>query len=1090
MKVKEKFIGKWSRIFWTQLPLAVGAICLSTAVYAQDLELHGKVTDRSGKPIYGVTVSIKGTGNALTSTSNQGVFDLRKLTKNQVLLFTSVGYKNQELSFNGQKELVIQMDDDHADLDEVVVVGYGTKKKQNMTGAVDHISGKVLASRPIANVLQGLQGLSPGLNITYGNGTPGEIPNVNIRGKATINDGSPLKDGSPLFVIDGIPVTDAGDLVRLNPSDIESYTVLRDAASSAIYGARATYGVILITTKSGAVGQQVVSFNTYSAWGRPTNMPKPVSDPYIFSRLLELSTNNTPWDYVNYSDEHYQWARERSDNPNLPEVRIDPKDPKKWAYMGNNDWNDYFLNNSARSDSYNLTFSGGGRIKEMPFKYYLSGDYTKENGLSKLATDYWNRKGMRGRLSLSPFSWLKVDNNTNLYHTHRESPSASLTDIYYLTPIQVAKNLDGTWANTDAGRLAARLNDGGKKNNDMLGFHNVFNAVGTFLNGDLTLTGDASVKKEFYKGIEHAKKFKIGFGPNDIREEGGTGYANEQRTDVSNIVFNLYANYNKTIGDHTFGAMVGYNQEEYTYTSNRVSRNDLISSTLPYLGLTTGEMSLEMKYSSYATRSYFSRLNYTFKDRYIFETTGRFDGSSRFPVSSRWGFFPSVSAGWIVSNESFFEDLKPTFSNLKLRASYGSLGNQNVGDFSYMQLLETKLSDYLIDGNRQQVIKEAPKLTIDPATYTWESVSTLNFGADIGFWNDKLFVGYDNYIRNTTGMLTEGQELPGVLGTKVPRQNAADLRTKGWELSVTYRDQFELADKPFRFDTKVILSDSRAKITKFKNDERLLSRNFVGKEFGDIYGLESNGLFKNEDEIRDLDQSGIIPWGALDIIKGWPKFKDLDNNHKIEQGITEKDLKDLKIIGNGADRFRIGFNLNMDWNGFDASVFLQGVLKRDFYPRHYLFWGPYQQPYANIYPWHLDFYRDESDSPEQRAKHSQAYLNSGLADANHDAYYPVLQSWLADVNAGKGLAIPNTQYLLNGSYLRIKNITFGYSIPQSVLERWKIQRLRFYVSGENLFEFSQIKKYVDPEAINYGTDSSAWAYPFQRKFSVGLNLDF
>lgn len=1074
----------WSRRFWTQLPLAVGAICLSTAVYAQDLELHGKVTDQSGKPIRGVTVSIKGLGSALTSTSNQGLFDLKKLTKNQILIFTSVGYKNQELSFNGQKELTIQMDDDHADLDEVVVVGYGTKKKQNLTGAVDHISGKVLASRPTANVLQGLQGMSPGLNITYGNGTPGGIPNVNIRGTTSING------GSPLFVIDGIPVTDAADLVRLNPSDIESYTVLRDAASSAIYGARATYGVILITTKSGTIGKQTVSFNTYSAWGKPTEMPKPVSDPYIFSRLLETATNNTPWDYVNYSDEHYQWARERSDNPNLPDTRIDPKDPKKWAYMGNNDWNDYFLNNSSRSESYNLTFSGGGRINEMPFKYYLSGDYTKENGLSKLAKDNWSRKGIRGRMSISPFSWLKVDNNINLYNTRRDGPNASLTDIYYLTPIQVAKNPDGSWANTDAGRLAARLTDGGRSYGDNIGFHNVFNAVGTFLNGDLKFTGDASVKKEYYKWSGNSKKYKIGFGPDDIREEGGVGSVSETRFDVSNTVFNLYANYDKTIGDHTFGAMVGYNQEEYIYSSTNVNRNNLISSTLPYLGLTTGEMTMQAGYSSYATRSYFSRLNYAFKDRYIFETTGRFDGSSRFPVSSRWGFFPSVSTGWIVSNENFFENLKPTFSNLKFRATYGSLGNQNVGDFSYIQTMSTGLSGYLIDGNQQQVVNGAPPLTIDPNSYTWENVSTLNLGVDIGLWNDKFFLGYDNYVRNTTGMLTAGQELPGVLGTSVPRQNAADLRTKGWELSATYKDQFELADKLFRFDTKLVLSDSRAKITKFKNDERLLSNYFVGQEFGNIYGLVSDGQFKNADEIKGLDQSGIVPWGALDIVNGWPKFKDLDGNQKIERGVTENDLKDLKVIGNSSDRFRIGFNLNMDWNGFDASVFLQGVLKRDFYPKHYLFWGPYQQPYANIYPWHLDFYRDESDSPEQRAKHSQAYLDAGLADANHDAYYPVLQSWLADANDGKGLAIPNTQYLLNGSYLRIKNVTFGYSIPQQILDKWKIQRLRFYVSGENLFEFSQIKKYVDPEAINNGTDNSAWAYPFQRKFSVGLNLDF
>ena len=1073
-----------NRNFRYRLGLIVGAVCLAGVVHAQELEIHGKVTDRKGEPIRGVTVSIKGAPNSVMSTSNKGTYELNKLKKDQVLIFTSVGYKSVEIPYQGQKELDVQLEDDLANLDEVVVVGFGTKKKQNLTGAVDQISGKVLESRPISNVMQGLQGVSPGLNITYGNGTPGGIPNINIRGTTSING------GSPLFVIDGIPATDANDLIRLNPTDIESYTVLRDAASSAIYGARATYGVILITTKSGKLGKQSVSFNTNSAWGKPTEMPDPVTDPYIFSKLLELSTNNTPWDYVNYSDEHYQWAKERSDNPSLEDVRIDPKDPKRWAYMGNNNWNKYFLNNSAHSQSYNLTFSGGAKVNELPFKYYLSGDYTKENGLSKLAADYWTRKGLRGRVNIAPFKWLQLDNNTNLYNTHRESPAASLTDIYYLTPIQVAKNPDGTWANTDAGRLAARLSDGGKSNGDMFGFQNTFNATGTFLNGDLKISGDASVKREYYKGNGYAKKFKIGFGPDDIREEGGTGYVNETRGDMKNTVFNLYANYNKTIGKHNFGAMVGYNQEEYIYSSTYVNRNNLISSTLPYLGLTTGEMTLNAGYSSYATRSYFGRLNYTFNERYILEGTGRYDGSSRFPKASRWGFFPSVSGAWIVSNESFFESLKPKVSNLKLRTSYGSLGNQNVGDFSYIQTMGTSLSGYLINGNQQYVVNGAPPLTIDPNSYTWENVSTLNFGADLGLFNDKFFVSYDNYIRNTTGMLTAGLELPGVLGTSVPRQNAADLRTKGWELSVTYKDQFELANKPFSFDAKVVLSDSRAKITKFKNDERLLSTYFNGYEFGTIYGLQGDGLFKSADEIKALDESGIVPWGALNIVNGWPKFKDIDGNGKIERGLTETNLKDLQVIGNSADRYRIGFNLNMNWGGFDASVFLQGVLKRDFYPRHYLFWGPYQQPYANIYPWHLDFYRETSDTPEERAKHSQAYLNAGLADANHDARYPVLQSWLADVNDGKGLAIPNTQYMLNGSYLRLKNITFGYTLPHELLEKWKIQRLRVFFSGENLFEFSQIKKYVDPEAINNGTDGSAWAYPFQRKFSVGLNLDF
>lgn len=1050
---------------------------------AQENSLTGHVSDIDGNNLSGVSVIVKGTNKA-TSTSDDGKFKIDGISRNSTIIFRSLGYKTQEIVSNPGDVLNIRLETDASNLDEVVVVGFGTRKKINLTGAVDQISGKQLESRPVTNIMQGLQGASPGLNITYGNGSPGGIPNINIRGTTSING------GSPLIVIDGIPVSDTWDMIRLSPNDIATYTVLRDAASAAIYGARATYGVILITTKSGQQGKQVVGYNVTTAWGRPTEMPDAITDPYIFSRLLEISTDNTPWDYVNYSEEHYKWAKDRSNDPSLPDVRVNPDDPNVWAYMGGNNWNDFFLHNSSFSHVHSLTFSGGAQVNNKPLNYYLSADYTKENGLNKLASDYWQRKGIRSRFSFVPLNWLRVDNNMNIYQTNRDMPNASLTDIYYLTPTDVIKNPDGTWGNNAAGRLAARMVDGGKRNENMFGFQNIFNAVGTFLNGDLTVTADASFKREYWRYPEHSNKYKIGYGPNDVREEGGNGYVQDRRGEVVNDVFNLYANYNKKIGKHALSGTLGVNQEEYIYSTTTAYRDKLISSTLPYLALTYGEQRINAAYSSYATQSAFGRINYTFDDKYILEATGRYDGSSRFPKGSRWGFFPSISGAWIVSNEAFFEEFKPTFSNLKFRASYGSLGNQSVGDFSYIQTMGTGLSGYLINGTQQQVINGAPPLTIDPNTYTWENVSTLNFGTDIGLLNDKFFTSFDYYIRETSGMLTRGQELPGVLGTNVPRQNSADLKTKGWELTVNYKDQFNIAAKPFRFDAKVVLSDSRAHITKFQNDQRLLSDYFEGYEFGALYGLVGNGFFKSQAEIDALDQSAIVPWGALSIVNGWPKFEDLDGNGKIELGLTEKDMKDRKVIGNTSDRLRIGFNLSMDWNGFDGSVFLQGVLKRDFYPGHYLFWGPYQQPYANIYPWHLDFYRETSDSPEQRAKHSDSYIAAGLADENHDSSYPVLQSWLADANDGKGLAIPNTQYLLNGAYVRIKNISLGYSLPNHIIERWKLGRVRFFVTGENIFEFSKVKKYVDPEAINNNTDNSAWAYPFQRKIAAGINLDF
>ena len=1088
MKKKLLFFTWINTKYWS-LFYMVCLLLTASAGFAQNINLKGTVTESETKgPVPAVNVHVKGTLKGISTNSN-GQYTLENVSPQAIVVFSYIGYKEQEIQLNGQTQLNVVLAPDYGNLDEVVVVGFGTKKKINIAGAVDQISGKQLESRPVANVMQALQGLSPGLNITYPGGAPGTVPNINIRGFTSING------GSPLIVIDGIPSTSNDDMLRLTPSDITSFTVLRDAASSAIYGARAAFGVILITTKKGESGHQTVSYNTFSSWGRPTVLATPVTDPYIFSRVLETSTDNTPWDYVNYSDEYYKWAKERSDNPSLPDTRVDPTDPTKWAYMGNNDWYKYFFNSASFSQDHTLSFSGGANINSTPFTYYLSANYNKENGLNKLTDDYWNRYGLRSKLGFSPAKWLKIDNNLNIYETKRAKPGANLTDIYYLMPTNVVKNPDGTWGNNAAGRLAATLTDGGSNLQNMFGFQNITSATAIFLNGDLQVNGDASFKRELWKTHIDTKKYKIGYGPNDVREEGGNGSVNEINGYLNNNAYNLYTTYKKTLGDHAFSALLGYNQEDYSYPVTDAYRDMLLSSSLPYIGLTSGTALIGSSYEAYASKSVFSRLNYTFKDRYILEATGRYDGSSRFPTSRRWGFFPSASAAWIASSEDFFKPITAVASTFKVRASYGSLGNQNASlndkyarDFGYLQALPTGSSPYLIDGSKQQVITSAPGLSVDPQTYTWEKVSTINAGTDIGFFKDKILITYDYYVRNTTGMLTAGEELPAVLGTTVPRQNAADLRTKGWELSVTYRDRFNLASKPFNFETKLFLSDSRAVITKFKNDQNLFSSNYrVGQEIGEIWGLENDGVFQNAAEIAALDETSIIPWGALSIVPGWPKYKDLNGDGKIEQGRSANDPKDLKVIGNSQDHYTIGANLNMDWNGFDLSVFLQGVLKRDYYPHNYLFWGPYQQPYANVYPWNLDYYRATADSPEQRARHSASYLAAGLADANTDSRYPVLQSWLADANYGSGLDIPQTAYLLNGAYLRIKNVAVGYTLPAQISKKLKLNRLRLYISVDNLYEFSSIKKYIDPEAVNQG--ASAMAYPFMRKYAIGLNLD-
>ncbi|SKD09572.1 TonB-linked outer membrane protein, SusC/RagA family [Chitinophaga ginsengisegetis] len=1056
------------------------------AVVSKDNLVKGHVINPAGEVLPGVSVRLKNTSIG-TVTDVKGDFEL-KVPENAILVLTYVGFDQQEVSLNGRETLTITLEPSKNSMEEVIVVGYGTQKKLNVTGAIDQISGKQLAARPIANVMQGLQGLSPGLNISYPGGRPGQTPTINIRGIASINGTN--GNVAPLIVIDGIAAV-MDDLLRINPADIASISVLRDAASAAIYGARAAYGVILITTKQGTSGgKQTVSYSNYFAMSRRTVMPDAITDPYIYSRVLETSTDNTPWDYVNYSDEYYKWAKERSENPSLPDTRIDPSDPTKWAYMGSNNWNDYFFSKSNFSQYHAISLNGSAETaKKLPISYLLSADYTKENGLNKLAKDDWGRYGLRGKLSLKPIKWLQVDNNMNIYQTKADAPAYNITDVYYLQPTQVAVNPDGTWANTAAGRLAAQLVDGGRNTQTRFGFQDIIRGVASFLDNDLTITGDASIKRELWKYHIDQKKYKIGYGPDDIRQEGGNGSVTENNGTISHDVIDLFANYHKTLGKvHNITLLAGYNQESYEWQLIKGSKQNLISSSLPYIALTSGDPAVGTEYYSYAIRSFFGRINYTFKDRYIIEANGRYDGSSRFPSSNRWGLFPSVSAAWIASEESFMRNTLPVISTLKFRGSYGSLGNQSVAYFGYLQTLKTKKSDYLPGGNAgQTIIAGAPSLQVDPANYTWEKVTTTNVGTDMGFVQNKFQASFDYFIRNTTGMLAQGQELPAVLGTGAPQQNVADLSTRGWELSLGYRNDLNVASKPLGFGVKVILSDDKTKITRFQNEQKLFGSNYwPGQTYGEIWGLTNDGYFKNKDEINKLDQSAIIPWGALEIVEGWPKYKDLDGNGKIERGISAKDPKDLKVIGNTSPHYRFGVNLDMNWNGIDLSVFLQGIGKMDYYPHHYLFWGPYQQPYASIYPWNLDYYRATADNEATRAQHSESYIKAGLADANTNSYFPVLQSWLADNNDKKGLDIPQSKYMLNAAYLRIKNVTLGYTLPASLTRRYHINRLRIYVTGENIFEFSSIKKYLDPESI---IDGYGWAYPYQRKYAVGLNLD-
>ncbi len=1073
--------------------LFLGAFSLSAQETSRNIT--GRVVDgNDNSPIPGVTVLLKGTDSG-TVTDIDGNFEMNVPSDESVLVFSFVGMATQEVEVGNLSTLDITMSDDAVGLSEVIVVGYGVQKKENLSGAVDAISTEQLKSRPISNVSQGLQGISPNLNVDFVSGEPGQAARFNIRGITSING------GSPLILVDGVP-SDANELNRIAPGDIESISVLKDASSAAIYGARAAFGVVLITTKTGTQDGVRISYSNNFSTGTPTVIPNKITDPYIYLRVRETSTDNTPWDNQNYSDELYAWAKERSDNPSVPGVRVNPNDATSWEYLGDRDWTRYFMDDYTFQQNHYMTIDG----RSNKTQYLISGSYNRQNGALKVADDFFDLYSFRAKVNYDVNDWLTIGNNTYLTSTERQRPSYfSLWDLYNFHPTDWDKNPDGTWANTPVGREGAQLTNGGEATTKYNSLQTTVSAEVRLFNNALKFNSDFTTRRGTNDFNRFYTAYQIGFGPDDVREEGSNEALRANTTDVYNV-FNAYLTFNKQFGsDHNLTVIGGYNQEDFTSEYFSASRENLISASLPSIALATGAANVNESVRSWAVQGIFYRVNYIFRNKYIFELNGRYDGSSRFPSDNRWGFFPSASAAWRVDQEDFLLD-NDLVSFLKLRGSYGSLGNQFVTEYGYIPTMSAFNGNYIIDGALPQRITP-PQLV--SSNYTWEDVTSVNLGIDLGLFEDRIMVNFDYYIRDTEGMLTLGKDLPDVLGASEPAENAADLRTTGWELGVNYRNTFTVLGKPFNFDTKFILSDTRSEITRFDNPNGNLTQFYEGMELGEIWGLTSDGFFTSEAEIEALDQSSLIPWGALSIVPGWPKYVDQDGNGAIEKGLTIDDPKDLSVIGNVLPRLRFGVNLGFEWAGFDVSAFFQGIGDRDYYPIDYLYWGFYQQPYAGGYAHLMDFYRGADDSEVDMAKHSQSYIDAGLASANTDAAYPILQAWLADRNLGeridesKGLAIPQTEYLLDASYVRFKNLTIGYTLPNTLTEKVGISNLRIFVSGENIAEWSELKDYYDPEAITNIVDGrlnpavsngrqvgSGYVYPFQRRYAAGINLNF
>lgn len=1048
---------------------------LSPWAQAQELQISGTVTDGStNEPLPGVTVFVKGT-SAGTTTDLDGKYTLNA-GPSATLLFSFIGYHTQEVPVNNRRTIDLVLEEDVAQLDEVVVVGYGTQKKVNVTGAVSQIDSKALDDRPVANITQAIQGAVPNLNISFGDGRPGSRANLNIRGANS------LSGGSPLVIIDGVPA----DLDMINPRDVESISVLKDAASSAIYGARGAFGVILVTTKSGKDGKVQVNYSNNFSWSTPTVSTDFMQDPYDVAKLWDESYYIAYGRYyTGYTEDDYEELLKRRTDPSLPSVVLDNRNGKDmYVHYGNTDWWSYFFHDVQPAMEHSLRVSGGNK----KFNYLVSGRMYQKDGMMRINRDIYNSYNFRAKINAELTSWLKVTTNTQFNKSNYTHPSTRdpnnvfLVATVHAMPSYVPVNPDGTALyrtklnnfSIGDGVFADLLHGKSKGGNENYDFMNTLGATAD-ITDDLKIVGNYTYSLSPSTMFNRSTRVPWSIHPGEINYFGNDRLYEQIRVNQYHVA-NLYANYSKSFGKHSATVMAGYNQELKKFKRMYGSRNDLLSEELNELNLGTGEQIINGTSSEWALRGIFYRLSYNFDEKYLFEFNGRYDGTSRFPSDSRFGFFPSVSAGWRVSEENFFSPITNVVSDMKIRASYGSLGNQQVGTYAYIPTMNSGTSSYIMDGSRTEYLTAPNPISAD---LTWETIVSRNIGVDLGFFQNRLTGSFDMYIRDTKDMLTKGKTLPNVFGAREPRENAADLRTSGWETSINWRDNKKVAGKPFSYNFGLVLSDNKTIITKFDNPSNLLNQYYVGQELGEIWGYSIEGFFASDQEAAEhpIDQTRVNKrilrapgeWGQLRA--GDIKFRDLNGDGVIDNGKnTLEDHGDLKLIGNTNPRYAFGFRGGANWNGFDVSFFFQGIGRQHWYPNGNTgkFWGPYARPYYSFIP--KDF-RDKVWSPE-----------------NPDSYFPRLRGYIA-LSGGSSMRVNNDRYLQDLAYVRLKNLTVGYSLPQSIIDKVNLGKVRLYFSGENLFTLTKLESdLIDPEQAS--ASPHARVYPFSKMYSFGVDLSF
>lgn len=1049
----------------------------SLSIIAQNVTVSGSVTDQNTEPLIGVTVQAQGTTIG-TVTDIDGNFMLTNVPFDAKLVVSYVGMNSQIVELNGRTVLDIVLLEDSELLQEVVVVGFGVQKKVNLTGAIGVATAKDFEARPVQSAVAALQGVVPGLNITNrGNG--GELnstKSINVRGTGTVSANN-YTSGSPLILIDGME----GDISTVNPQDIESVSVLKDAAASSIYGSRAPFGVILITTKSGKKGRPVINYNNSFRFNTPVHMPKMMDS----------------WEFVNYFDDanfngsNNHWYPDISYMQKVKDYydgKLDPNDVMwsmdgtgrngaKWNYdwsNGNHDWMKEYYRDWSPSQEHNVSISGG----DEKWTYYVSGNMLDQEGFMRYGTDEFNRYNITAKISAQLTDYLKADYSNRYARTEFGRPS-SWNDSFYDNILRRARptrsiNDPNGYNMSDNNYIEAMQNGGRhKEQNDVMyqQFKLTFTPMKNWnIIGELNYRTD----NDWTHWDQQITYSHFADNPENTYVPPTTGSTQNQVHEYSyRSTFlnpNIYSNYQFSLNDHNFTLLGGFQAEQLKQRQMHAQRKDLINPDQPILDLTTNSApEIGGNYQNWATAGFFGRLNYDYMGKYLLEANLRYDGSSRYRADQRWVYTPSVSVGWNIAHEDFFSDLTDQIQMLKVRASYGALANQNTSNWypTYMTMSTGSTnSRWLINGARMNTAT-VPGLV--SSTLTWEKVFNTNLGVDFAALNSRLTGSFDYFTRETRDMVGQAVKLPLILGTGVPATNNTDLTTFGWELEMGWRDQIS----DFNYGIKFNLADSRTRIDRYANPTNNLGSYIEGELIGNIYGYETIGIAKTDQEMQDhlasLSEGGQSAlgsnWTAGDIM-----YADLNGDKKINEGNNSLDnMGDKKLLGNNQARYITGIHLDMSWKGFDFSMFWQGVLKRDFYPTGMVFWGVNSggQWWSTAFKEHLDYFRADENHPFGQ---------------NLDSYYP------RPLFSGKNQNI-QSKYMQDASYMRLKNMMIGYTIPQDISNKIKLQNVRLFVSGENLLTLTKMAKMMDPETAGVGRQGGT-VYPLSKTLSFGLSVGF